>query len=483
MCGLPLRGMGVQTHFYSFSHLIANSVRWQKAIHILEAIEAYGGEAYIVGGALRDALWGEIGGDIDIATSLRPETIMRMFPKSYPTGAAFGTVTVIEDGVAFEITTFRKERYAPQDRHPSVAYADDLVSDLGRRDFTINALAWRSDGLLIDPFDGLRDLMRRRLKTVGRAEERFQEDPLRLLRALRFAWTYHLTIDAKTHAAIVACRETLKFVSWERIVQELEKMFMRVPPLTMARGLDRYGILLTMDKMEPFVALTTEDGAHFWWVALALGARAAVPFRSGSENGQEAWSWADLPLSRKTRRLIRRAESLRIESSNEKTRRLSLEALLQRMDMLRRLEMPAHEGDMQRAALLEGLYDVPPLADEDVVHDLWIWATQGARQVYEMMRLTHVARGYPRTVTKRLFSDLAKRYGSLVAPKPQDISISVKRLSDVLARPPGRWVGVIQKKLWEKVNFFGLPNEEEALLKAAQQMLSDKASLFKDQYD
>lgn len=462
------------TFFYSFSHLIAKSVVWQKALRILEAIEAHGGEAYIVGGALRDALWGQIGGDIDIATSLRPEEIMRLFPKSYPTGAAFGTVTVVDEGTAFEITTFRKESYPPHDRHPNVQFADDLMSDLARRDFTINALAWRRDGLLIDPFDGLTDLKRRRLKTVGRAEERLREDPLRLLRALRFAWTYDLAIDAKTHEAIVACRACLKFVSLERIVQEVEKMFMHIPPLRMARGLDRYGLLFTMVMMEPFVAISTEDGSHFWWVALALGARATVPFCLEDENQPNDWSWEKLPLSRKTRRLIQSAERLRNVSSNVEKSRLSLEALLRRMDVIRS-ERSSNEGVGLKVSSLDLPHDAAWRSEDDLTTYLWMWATKGARHVYEMIRINHLDQGYPRTFTRRMFAHLAQRYRSLVAPKPRDVALSMERLTNVLGVPSGRWIGEIQQKLWEKVNFFGLPNEEDALLAAAHEMISDKA--------
>lgn len=469
----------MRTFFYSFSHLIAKSVVWQKALRILETIEAHGGEAYIVGGALRDALWGQIGGDIDIATSLQPEEIMRLFPKSYPTGAAFGTVTVVDEGTAFEVTTFRKESYQPHDRHPKVKFADDLMSDLARRDFTINALAWRRDGLLIDPFDGLTDLQRRRLKTVGRAEERLREDPLRLLRALRFAWTYDLAIDSKTHEAIVACRACLKFVSLERIVQEVEKMFVHIPPLRMARGLDRYGLLFSMAMMEPFVAISTEDGPHFWWVALALGARATVPFCLEDGNQQHDWSWEKLPLSRKTRRLIQSAERLRNMPSNIKKGRLSLEALLRRTEVIRS-KIPSDESVRLNAPSLDRPLDASWYSDDDLITYLWTWATKGARHVYEMIRIRHLDQGYPRTFTRRMFADLAKRYRSLVAPRPRDVALSMARLTNVLRLPPGRWMGEIQQKLWEKVNFLGLPNEEDALLAAAHQMISDMASILKN---
>lgn len=458
---------------YSFSTVISKSIVWQRALRLLEAIESYGGEAYIVGGALRDALWGKIGGDIDIATSFRPQEILRLFPKSYPTGAAFGTVTVIYEGTPFEVTTFRKEVYPAHDRHPQVEFADALTTDLARRDFTINALAWRRDGMLIDPFSGLKDLRRRRLKTVGRAKERFQEDPLRLLRALRFAWTYNLSLDRETHEALFTCRASLRDVSPERIVMELEKMFAHIPPLRMARGLDRYALLMQMEKMEPFVALSPEDGPLFWWAALALGGKAAVPFTVELKRVDQPWSWAMLPLPRKTRRLIQSAETLSRAPSNLGRKRLSLEALLQRGSMVTQINRSQRTIDTKLYALSHMPVNRTQERDLDVAMYLWLWTTEGAKCVYQTLRIEHLDQGYPRIFTLHTFSTLARHYSTLHAPKLQDLALSMERLVREWRRPAGRWVGELQKKLWEAVNFSGLPNEESTLLEAASMMMRD----------
>ncbi len=185
-----------------------------------------GHNLYIVGGAVRDSLLNKKVSDYDFATSAPPEVSCSLFRRTVPTGIDHGTVTVIFRGTPYEITTFRRDGTYHDHRHPdTISFTDSLVEDLQRRDLTINAIAL--DPLtetLYDPFDGRRDLRERIIRTVGDPEERFLEDALRMIRAVRFSTTLEFTIDEATGRAITAQAHTIDHVAKERIRQELEKM-------------------------------------------------------------------------------------------------------------------------------------------------------------------------------------------------------------------------------------------------------------------
>lgn len=189
---------------------------------ILLRLKASGFEAYAVGGCVRDSILGRQPNDWDICTGARAEQTAAIFPHTVLTGAKYGTVTVIENGVAYEITTFRSESGYEDHRHPSqINFLDDLAGDLARRDFSINAMAADADGNVIDLFDGLHDLRHGFIRAVGDANERFTEDALRILRALRFAARFDFTIEPQTARAIHALAPTLKNVANERLSKEL----------------------------------------------------------------------------------------------------------------------------------------------------------------------------------------------------------------------------------------------------------------------
>ncbi len=156
------------------------------AHHIIQTIEQAGGEAYIVGGAVRDMLLDRTPGDYDLASSMLPEQIIDLFPVVIPTGLEHGTVTVVLNHIPYEITTFRSEAtYSDRRRPDAVTFGVSLEEDLTRRDFTINAMALRPSGR-VDLFGGARDIEERIIRTVGEPVERFNEDALRMMRAFRF---------------------------------------------------------------------------------------------------------------------------------------------------------------------------------------------------------------------------------------------------------------------------------------------------------
>lgn len=192
----------------------------------LSILENSGFDSFVVGGCVRDALIGKKINDYDICTNATPDKIISAFDgyKCILTGQRHGTVTVIIDNIPLEITTFRTEGKYSDGRHPdSVEFTDDINNDLKRRDFTVNAMAYNHRRGLIDLYGGKNDLKNKVIKTVGDPLERFDEDALRILRALRFASSYDFDIDANTSNAIKQMYSKLKLVSKERISDELLK--------------------------------------------------------------------------------------------------------------------------------------------------------------------------------------------------------------------------------------------------------------------
>lgn len=198
----------------------------EQAQNIIQAIEKRGFRAYLVGGCVRDLLLGRTPEDWDIASSARPEEIMDIFGKqALPTGLKHGTVTVKTWDGAYEITTFRTDGAYTDGRHPdAVAYAKTIEEDLSRRDLTINAMALSSSGRLVDPFDGAGDLASRMIRCVGKPEQRFSEDGLRILRAIRFASVLNFSVEEATCQAIHKQAPLLKKVAAERILVEMNKL-------------------------------------------------------------------------------------------------------------------------------------------------------------------------------------------------------------------------------------------------------------------
>lgn len=197
---------------------------WEYAKQIIETINRRGGEAYIVGGAVRDYMLGHLPDDIDIATSLFPDEVLALFPKAVPTGIDHGTVTVILDHHPFEVTTFRSEGTYSDSRRPDhVALGVSLEEDLLRRDFTMNAMAFH-DGNVVDLFGGRLDLEAKIIRTVGSPYERFDEDALRIMRAFRFMAQLDFTLDEELVRAAEALGHKLRHIAMERIAIEFEKL-------------------------------------------------------------------------------------------------------------------------------------------------------------------------------------------------------------------------------------------------------------------
>ena len=193
---------------------------------VMQALEEAGFEAYAVGGAVRDSLLGKEPFDWDVTTSALPEQVMERFgDAAIPTGLKHGTVTVLRDGERIEVTTYRKDGDYADHRHPvAVEFTPSLKEDLQRRDFTVNAIALSWDGIVIDPFDGQSDLAAGVLRAVGDAEQRFEEDALRILRGLRFASVLDFAVEEQSALAMRAKKELLREIAAERVLEELTKL-------------------------------------------------------------------------------------------------------------------------------------------------------------------------------------------------------------------------------------------------------------------
>ncbi|MGI6752012.1 MAG: CCA tRNA nucleotidyltransferase [Anaerovoracaceae bacterium] len=196
---------------------------------IIEAIELRGEAAYITGGSLRDLLLGKKPADWDLTTSMVPSKVMELFPESDDLGAKYGIVRVLckEEGIHVEIGTLRKDGHYTDYRRPdTVEFTSDVAIDLKRRDFTVNALACTSGGEIIDPLGGIKDIKNRLIRVIGDPRERFEEDPLRILRGIRIAAQIDFDIEMKTFEAMTGTSHLLEEISIQRRREEFEKILM-----------------------------------------------------------------------------------------------------------------------------------------------------------------------------------------------------------------------------------------------------------------
>ncbi|CAM3240896.1 CCA tRNA nucleotidyltransferase [Vagococcus fessus] len=194
---------------------------------VMEQLETAGFEAYFVGGSVRDLLLNKAIHDVDIATSAYPEEVKAIFPRTVDVGIEHGTVLVLHEEDQYEITTFRTESTYQDYRRPDeVTFVRSLEEDLKRRDFTINALAMSQDGVIVDLFSGMDDLDRKLIRAVGEASERFNEDALRMMRAVRFASQLGFSIEDETLNAIHLNKALLSKISIERVQIEWIKLLL-----------------------------------------------------------------------------------------------------------------------------------------------------------------------------------------------------------------------------------------------------------------
>ena len=203
----------------------------EKVKYIIDTLMEAGYEAYAVGGCIRDSILGRKPGDWDITTSAKPMQVKELFSRTIDTGIQHGTVTVMMNGEGFEVTTYRVDGEYEDGRHPKeVVFTASLLEDLKRRDFTINAMAYNEKDGLVDAFSGIEDLEKKVIRCVGNPKERFEEDALRMMRAVRFAAQLGFSIEEETKEAITELAQNLAKVSAERIQVELVKLLVSNHP-------------------------------------------------------------------------------------------------------------------------------------------------------------------------------------------------------------------------------------------------------------
>lgn len=239
------------------------------AMQLATLFDGAGHELYLVGGSLRDLFLGRGHEDLDFATDARPEQIKKLVGEwahdVFTAGERFGTVGVVRDGHAFEITTFRSESYDPDSRKPEVQFSSDIETDLSRRDFTINAMALRLvpgevQPQLVDPWGGLEDLAALALRTPLSPEVSFGDDPLRMLRLYRFAATLGFTINPEAGGAAAAMSDRLAIVSGERIRDEFSKLMTAPRPGDALWGLVNSGLAEQFIPELPALGLEQDPG-------------------------------------------------------------------------------------------------------------------------------------------------------------------------------------------------------------------------------
>lgn len=203
----------------------------RKVVLIIKNLQRHGYDAYAVGGCVRDSILNRKPEDWDITTSAKPEQVKRIFRRTVDTGIEHGTVTVLIGKDGFEVTTYRVDGLYEDGRHPKeVTFTSRLEEDLKRRDFTINAMAYNDDERLVDAFGGMRDLNHHLIRCVGDPKERFSEDALRILRAVRFSAQLAFPIEPETAEAIKSLAPNLEKISAERIQAELVKLLVSDHP-------------------------------------------------------------------------------------------------------------------------------------------------------------------------------------------------------------------------------------------------------------
>lgn len=234
----------------------------QKAEQILHILNEAGYEAYVVGGCVRDSILDRVPGDWDITTSALPEQVKELFHRTVDTGIQHGTVTVMMGKEGFEVTTYRVDGEYHDGRHPdAVTFTRSLEEDLKRRDFTINAMAYHPEHGLVDLFGGMEDINRKIIRCVGDPVERFTEDALRMLRAVRFSAQLGFTVEENTKAALARMSGNLEHVSAERIQTELVKLLVSDHPEKIQ---DAYELGITKVILPEFDAMmeTTQETLH-----------------------------------------------------------------------------------------------------------------------------------------------------------------------------------------------------------------------------
>lgn len=402
---------------------------WTAGMEVAGRLRESGHDAYLVGGCVRDRLLGRRLSDVDIATSALPEEVTGVFQRTIPTGLQHGTVTVRHGGVSFEVTTFRTESgYSDARRPDEVLFVRDIREDLARRDFTVNAMAAGVDGRWIDPFGGRRDLAERRIRCVGDAGERFGEDALRMVRAIRFASVLKFRLAKSVWRAVRKQAPRLRYVAMERIGAEWDKMMAGDDPDRACMLLARSGLLVCLKEPLPDnVVVGLAD-------KLRDSERARTRCLRDIREIDIRWSaWlAAMGASQGDAAEVCRA----LRFSGQRERRIAAAVAFH-------WRLAAKADDDREAFVAAVLEDGRQAASD------WLEAQTGRQSCREWL------------------SDLE------VYAVPQ-LAVKGDELSRHLDKTPGPWVARMLRRLLEEVALGRLANGKEALLQASEKMAADE---------
>lgn len=440
-----------------------------KTAAVLRRLSSAGFSAYAVGGCVRDSLLGAAPQDWDICTNAKPQEIIACFSeeRTILTGVRYGTVTVLLDGEAFEVTTYRAESVYSDNRHPDeVRFLSSLRGDLARRDFTVNAMAADADGAVVDCFGGAEDLRNGVIRCVGAPEERFTEDALRIMRALRFAAKLGFSVAEETAAAVHAQRERLRSVAPERLRKELKGLLCgKNAAAVLAEFSDVLCVLLP--ELVPCIGFRQYNPHHAYdvWQHTLCALQASEP--------QEALRLAVLlhdigkpAVFTMDKNLIGHFYGHAVVSA------AMTEAILHRL----------HYDNATRRLVttLVGGHDFALLpTDERRLRRLL--ARYGEDTVPLLLRLRRADRLGKGTEEAEAIETMTQRAETLLADVllgEQCLSLRKLKIGgdDILAMgvPPGKRVGTLLQQLFDAVLDGKLANERGALVNYAQALLSDE---------
>lgn len=458
----------MEVRFLSGAHISMLEIH-PKVAEILSTLEDAGHPSYIVGGCVRDRLMGNHPTDWDITTSARPEQIQALFPDHFYDNA-FGTVTIKtrdDDPIVrtVQVTPFRTESDYTDKRHPDViAFADTVEEDLSRRDFTVNAIAVRQNGDIVDPYNGQADITARTLRAVGKATDRFEEDALRMMRAVRFATSLNFVIEDETLKAITTHAGSLKDISMERVRDELTKIIDTSRAFEGIQLLEDVGLLKYIIP-ELREGLGVEQNLHHIYSVWEHNLR-TMKYAS-----EKKYSFAvrmacllhDVGKPRTKRGQGRHCTFYAHDAVGSSMTKLIME----------RLKYPKELSE--KVALLVRYhmfyYSVGEVTESSVRR---LIANVGLENIDDLLRLREgdrIGSGTPKAVPYKL------RHLKYMIDKVSHDAISVKMLNvdgkeimEALAMPPGPKLGLILNSLLAEVLDDPTLNEKEALLKRAKKL-------------
>ena len=431
-----------------------------------ETLRHAGGQAWVVGGGVRDTLLDRPVRDWDLATDLTPDRIQRLFPRTLSVGAQFGTIVVLGEEDQYEVTTFRRDLGYSDGRHPdAVSYAERPEDDLARRDFTVNSLAYDPESdTLLDPHGGLRDLELGILRTVGEPWRRFREDGLRLLRAVRLSSQLDFSIEPETLRALVRCAPLLLQVSSERIAVEMERLL----------ATERAGAALEMLHETGLLRHILPELVNCYGVAQNPHHAYDVFYHTlatidGATPGDRIVRWAALfhdvgkPETRVLAETTATFYSHQIRSEQHARRALS------------RLRFSNDDRKIVAHLVRHHMFHyTPDWTDGAVRRFLRAIGRDQVENLYRLRAADTRGNGKRNRLAPEL-DELAERIERVIAAEEAvhvtDLEVDGHVLMEEFGRPPGRWIGELLHALLEEVLEDPTLNEEHALLERARALV------------